>query len=223
MWVPESPEWQRRKARAPAVPLRALLSPEMLRRIIGGSVVMALGFGVYYGLQALYPMMLADEQGLGTTGVGTMLILFNVGMLIGTIACGVLAARRGVTTAVVIPALLMVPLLPLYIGSVDGLLPVGAFLGGAIGVGFCGVVPMMLTNLFDPAVRARCVGLVYHAGAFAGAFVPMLIAALHEQAGLSLAAAIGIVAASFEILLAAAFLASRRSTATAGAPAAAHL
>ncbi len=190
-WVPESAAF-RGKSRV-ATPLSSLLEPALLRTMAWASGVMALGFGAYYGLTGLYPTLIAS-LGRSTQGVASLVALFNVGMMLGAVACGTVAARWGVRRAVMLPALLALPILPLYVGAAPSLLAVGAFLGGAFGAGFSGIVPLFLTSLFPPEVRARCVGGVYHVGALFAAFVPMGVAALSEHAGVPLARAIFLVA-----------------------------
>jgi SHS family lactate transporter-like MFS transporter len=165
------------------------------------------GFGVYYALSGVYPAMLAG-RGLDASQIGGVLVVFNLGMLVGSIVCGVLAQRRGPLVAIALPALAMLPLLPLYVGAVPGALHLGAFLGGAVGVGFCGTVPAMLTGLFPTAVRGRAVGIVYHAGAFAAAFVPLVVTALAEHTALGLPGAIALVAGVLELALAGMFVAA---------------
>jgi SHS family lactate transporter-like MFS transporter len=221
LWVKESPEWlaQRGKPRPVAAVAKAKLG-EMRGKLIWGSVVMALGFGVYYAMGSQYPTMLMTEHKLGASELGLVLIVFNVGMLVGAVACGALAEKKGVLFTVAVPALLMVPLMPLYVGMAPGLLYVGAFVGGAVGLGFCGVVPSLLTGLFDTSVRARAVGFVYHAGAFLAAFVPIAVASLAETTSLSLAESIALIGGGFEVVLAIAFLASRKAAATSVAAAA---
>ena len=110
------------------------------------------------------------------------------------VAAGVIASRRGVIVALVVPATLMIPALPLFLGQVDGLSWLGAVLGGALGVGYSGVTPVLLTGLFDDRVRARAIGLVYHVGALFAAFTPSLIPWLSSRTGLSLAGAMSIAA-----------------------------
>jgi SHS family lactate transporter-like MFS transporter len=203
IWVKESDEWKQRRGEQPTRAIGDLVA--VLPTLLKGTLVMALGFGVYYALSGVYPAML-HARGLDATEIGGVLIVFNVGMLLGSIVCGILAQRRGVLLAVALPAALMVPLLPFYVGAVPGGLHIGAFLGGAIGVGFCGVVPAMLTGLFDPGVRARAVGVVYHAGAFAAAFVPLGVTALADATSLGLPGAIAVVAGILELALAATFV-----------------
>src|SRR5580704_2926090 len=115
-------------------------------------------------------------------------------MLVGVVVTGIAANRRGVIVALVAPALLMVPALPLYVGAVPGLLGIGAFLGGALGVGYSGVTPVLTTSLFPANVRARAIGIVYHAGALLAAFIPWAIGRIVEVTGWRLSSTIELVA-----------------------------
>jgi SHS family lactate transporter-like MFS transporter len=223
--VRESPEWQegqkrRGTERAPRVPLSQLIAtPGWASTVAWSTVIMACGFGVYYGMAALYPTLLKSELGAGDR-VASLTALFNIGMLAGAVATGTLAGRRGPILAIAVPALLMIPFLPLYVGAVPELLPLGAFLAGAVGVGFCGVTPLLLTGLFAPEVRARSVGLVYHLGAIPAAFVATFMAALSQSTGMSLALTVAVTVGALELLLATALIIARfRLSAPAPAPA----
>jgi SHS family lactate transporter-like MFS transporter len=130
----------------------------------------------------------------------------------------VVASRRGVIMALVAPALLMVPALPLYVGAVPGLLGVGAFLGGALGVGYSGVTPVLTTSLFPTHVRARAIGIVYHVGALLAAFVPWGMGKLVEATKMPIATAIEIVVGVGLVALAGAVLALRRDLVPAEGP-----
>ncbi len=191
--------------------LRDLAAPGVLRMIVLGSLVMALGFAVYYGMTTSYAA-LHFKLGLASPGPQAWLdlIYFNIGMLVGVVATGWVANRFGVIAALVAPALLMVPALPLFVGAAPGLLPLGAFLGGALGVGYSGVTPVLTTSLFPDHVRARAIGFVYHAGALLAAFVPTLIPWLVERTGMSLAHTIAIVCGAALVLMSAAVLLLRR-------------
>ncbi len=202
--VPESKEWQARSAAA-RPGMRELLEPEVLRSLLWASLAMSLGFGIYYGMTGLYATLLQRVLGAPLGEVSRLVGLFNVGMLLGSIATGWLAARRGVRVAVLVPALLSLGVLPLYAGVVPAALGTGAFLGGAVCVGFCGLVPSLLTDLFPAHVRARCMGITYHVGAFVAAFVPVGTASLWEHGGVSLQWAIVAVAGAGEIGLIALF------------------
>jgi MFS transporter, SHS family, lactate transporter len=219
-WVPESPEWQKGKAnREKSQGLRDMLAPGLPSKILWASFGMALGFGVYYAMSGLYPTMLIKEHAQTTGQVAMLVGLFNIGMLVGAVVAGWVATRFGVLSAIVVPASLSILVMPLYVGFVPSQLMLGSFLGAALGVGFCGIVPVFLTGLFPPEVRARAVGLVYHLGAFGAAFVPTSIAALSEYAGLSLAASIALLAGAAELALVVLMVWKRRDLLDSSAPA----
>lgn len=194
-------------------PVRALVTtPGVPKMLILGSLVMALGFMVYYGLQSQYPVLLGVELKLTAKSVMLHVILFNAGMLFGVIAAGFVAQRWGVIAALVTPALLMVPALPLYVGVVGGAaaLGIGAFLGGALGVGYSGVTPVLTTSLFPAHVRALAIGIVYHVGAFLAAFVPWLVPQIAAHYHLALSRVLMIVVGVALVLMSAAVLALRK-------------
>jgi MFS transporter, SHS family, lactate transporter len=203
--VPESPEWLRARrdpARSASTPaLSVLRVPGLGRRLFWASAMLAAGFGGYYGMTGMYSPLLAHEHGLDTRGIAALVALFNIGMLAGGAVWGTLASRRGLVAAITIPALLMSVAAPLYVGMLPTLLGLGAFLGGFLGGGHSGTTPLLLATLFPPEVRARAVGFVYHAGAFAAAFVPFGIAAFAQRSGTSLAATIALVVAVCELLV----------------------
>lgn len=213
--IVESDEWRASRAAQP-VPRPAFDAPTV-RKVAWASTAMALGFGAYYAITALYPTLLQAELGADARGVARLVALFNVGMLAGSVACGMLASRRGAAVAIAVPATASLLALPLYVGAVPGALTLGAFVTGALGAGFCGVVPMLLTGMFDADVRARMVGIVYHVGAALAALVPTLTAALAARAHVSLGAAVFVVGGACELALAAVVLGGRRLTVASGA------
>ena len=219
IWVPESEEWKARQhdARASIARGEPVATAQLrghLRTIAWASVVMGCGFGAYYGLTGLYPTLL-DLLGFNQGAIAHQVMLFNLGMMGGAIVTGVLAAKKGVARAVMLPALASLPFLPLYVGAMPALIGVGAFFGGGLAVGFCGVTPLFLTGLFPPEVRARAVGVVYHVGALFAAVVPTGMAFIAERAHVPLARAILVVAVACELGLVALFSAagSRRRSA----------
>ncbi len=194
--------------------VKDLLAPGVFRMIVLGSLVMALGFIVYYGMVTHYvplhvELFPGDLAGAVATA-WTDQIWFNIGMLVGVVAAGWVANRYGVIAALVVPALLMVPALPLFVGKVTVLLPVGAFLGGALGVGYSGVTPVLTTSLFPAHVRARAIGIVYHVGALIAAFVPTFIPWLAKRTDMTLGATIMIVVGGGLVAMSGAVLVLRR-------------
>lgn len=187
-----------------------LMIPGVRQMIVLGSLVMGLGFLVYYGLTTSYVPMLVAEHGVSAGAARLDVILFNLGMLFGVIAAGWVANRWGLVAALVTPALLMVPALPLYVGAVPSLLPLGAFLGGALGVGYSGCTPVLTTSLFPEHVRGRAIAVVYHVGAMIGAFAPLAISQLSQGTELLLSTSIALVTGVALVGMATAVLVLRR-------------
>ncbi|MBI2388071.1 MAG: MFS transporter [Deltaproteobacteria bacterium] len=197
--VPESEEWLRTRGRRTDSKLAKATGGTA--NLLWGCVTMAAGLGAYYALTTLYPTILETELGLRPAKVGGLVALFYGGMLAGAITTGIIAARRGTTLAIVVPALLAVPILPLYVGVDPRFLAVGAVLGGAFGVGFSGVVPLLLTQLYPAEQRARLVGLSYHIGSALAAPVPVAIAWFSRATSTSLSRSVAFAALAFELLL----------------------
>lgn len=203
-FVPESPEWKAGKAKQPTTTWATIVKmPGVVKRLAWGSVAMAAGFGGYYALTGNYSVMVLTDLHGTMADVARCVAVFNVGMLVGAIICGTIATRVGVVVAVAVPAIIMAIVAPLYVGWQPGLLTLGAFLAGMFGAGYAGVSPLLLTGLFPPAIRARCVGLVYHLGAVPAAFVPMAIAWMAEAKLASLPVVIGATVAVFQLAMAA--------------------
>jgi SHS family lactate transporter-like MFS transporter len=224
MMVKESPEWRARKAAgtassAPASSWRDLLAPGIPRKIAWASLAMTLGFGVYYGLSGLYPTMLQAEHHLTMGDVAPLVIAFNIGMLIGAVACGAAASRYGVVAAIAIPAVIAVPILPLYVGLVPGALGIGAFAAGLVGVGWSGVTPLLLTKAFPAHLRARAAGVTYHLGALGAAFVTTGVAAFAEAAGITLGLSMALIASVLLLALVVVLLPARRTAELPATPA----
>jgi MFS transporter, SHS family, lactate transporter len=198
-WVPESPEWkahagEREKPRGP-------LPRGIWLNLLWSSVLISCGFGVYYALTGLWPTALRLELGQSQSHITSLVMLFNVGSVVGSCLWGYVATRRGPIFAIAVPALLALPFFPLYVGAVSGGLALGAFFAGCFGVGHAGVSPLLLTSLFPPHIRGRSIGIVYHVGAFVAALVPVAVAALGEHTPLSLGQSIVLVAGVFEVLV----------------------
>ncbi len=204
--VPESAEWQASRAALRTktqVSWREIVStPHVPLRLLWATLMLAAGFGGYYALVGNSSVLLLDHLGHDMAGVARQVTVFNVGMLVGAVVCGLAAMRMGVRVAVLVPAVVMALVVPLYVGFVPEWLWVGAFLGGVFGAGTSGVTPMLLTSLFPARVRARCIGLVYHLAAIPAAFVPMAIAALDERRLARLPVGIALVCAGSQVALA---------------------
>jgi SHS family lactate transporter-like MFS transporter len=218
MFVPDDHAAEGEKVEVSRGALKDLLDPRVFKMLVLGSLVMALGFVVYYGMVTSHMGIHfeiakcgKDVKCLAATynhGWNNQ-IIFNVGMLVGVVIAGWIANRFNVIAALVVPALLMVPALPLFIGSSPNMMWVGAFLGGMLGVGYSGVTPVLTTSLFPAHVRARAIGIVYHCGAFIAAFVPTMIPWIVKTTHISLANTVMIVVGIGLVVMSAAVLVLR--------------
>lgn len=198
--------------------LADLLDPKVFKMLVLGSLVMALGFIVYYGMVTSHLGLHIEAAHCGkdvkcigaavNTG-WTNQILFNVGMLVGVVIAGWIASRWNVIVALVAPALLMVPAMPLFAGSSPHMMWIGAILGGMLGVGYSGVTPVLTTSLFPAHVRARAIGIVYHVGALLAAFTPTLIPWIVKTMHVSLATTVTVVVGTALVVMSAAVIALR--------------
>jgi SHS family lactate transporter-like MFS transporter len=122
--VPESKSWKEARASQPHYGLRDFVADGLVGRIAWACLLWAFAFGVYYGLSNLYPVLLRGELGLDVNATTRLVMLFNVGMMVGSIACGTAASRFGPVLALAVPVLLLLPVLPFYTGMVPDFLDV---------------------------------------------------------------------------------------------------
>jgi SHS family lactate transporter-like MFS transporter len=188
-----------------------LLTREVVVRVVWATLLLGAAFGAYYGISAAYASLLKVYFECPPSRVSLLLTLFNLGMLVGAVAWGALAARRGVVVAMLVPSLGLACTVALHVGIVPSLLWLGALCGGVFGAGLSGVTPVMLTALFPAEVRARGIGIVYHAAAALAAFVPPLVTSLHDSGRLPLGASMAFVAIGCVLIICVTMLARPRS------------
>lgn len=94
IWVPESPDWKAAVAARPRITLADLLREKVIVLVAWASLLWATSFAVYYGLTGLWPALLMGELGRAPGDVAGLVIVFNVGMMAGAIACGTAASDR---------------------------------------------------------------------------------------------------------------------------------
>jgi SHS family lactate transporter-like MFS transporter len=174
MRVAESPVWlegkKRRLARSAGdalsaragelARLRAFL-PTFLFLILLMTAFMSFS----HGTQDVYPTFLATYAKLTPQIVGLIGVLYGIGSIAGGIAFGALSERLGRKRAIVVAALLSIPVIPLYAyGHSAVTLGIGAVLMQFMVQGAWGVVPAYLTELSPAPVRATAPGLAYQLG-----------------------------------------------------------
>jgi SHS family lactate transporter-like MFS transporter len=118
-----------------------------------------------HGTQDVYPTFLATYAKLTPQIVGLIGVLYGIGSIAGGIAFGALSEKWGRKRAIVIAALLAIPVIPLYAyGHSAVTLGIGAVLMQFMVQGAWGVVPAYLTELSPAPVRATAPGLAYQLG-----------------------------------------------------------
>ena len=129
-------------------------------------VVLMFAFNSFsHGSQDLYPTFLEKNHHFNPKTVGLIAIIYNIGALLGGILFGTWSERIGRRRAIILAALLALPVIPLwaYSHSVP-MLALGGFLMQFMVQGAWGVIPAHLNELSPPAVRGTFPGFAYQLG-----------------------------------------------------------
>jgi SHS family lactate transporter-like MFS transporter len=205
--VPESPDWLARTQEERKVGIMAVLRQHAGLVVFAAAVMMAFNF-FSHGSQDLYPsQFLGTEHKLPPSTISVITIVGNVGAMIGGLAFGTLSQRIGRKWAIVIAALLALPVLRIWaFSSTPVMLGLGAFLMQICVQGAWGVVPVYLNELSPATIRGTFPGLVYQLGNFlasANANIQVWLAGEFDGSyGMALAIVIGIVAVAIAVLVA---------------------
>jgi SHS family lactate transporter-like MFS transporter len=129
-------------------------------------VVLMFAFNSFsHGTQDLYPTFLQNNRQFSPQTVGLIAIIYNIGALLGGILFGTWSERIGRRRAIVIAAILAIPVIPLWAYShTVPMLALGGFLMQFVVQGAWGVIPAHLNELSPPAVRATFPGFAYQLG-----------------------------------------------------------
>ncbi|MFD9789481.1 MFS transporter [Streptomyces sp. NPDC059070] len=144
--VPESPVWKR--ANATAVRPGFFETMRGHWKLFVYLVVFMMAFNMFsHGSQDLYPTFLKQQLHLGTHTTATLTIVLNCGALVGGLFFGARSEKIGRRRAIVVAALLAIPMVPLwaYGGSVV-LLGIGVFLLQIMVQGAWGACPSISTS-----------------------------------------------------------------------------
>ncbi len=152
---------------------------------LGLLVALVAGFtALSHGSQDLYPTFLQAQRGFSPKVTGTIAVIMNVGALLGGMICGALSERIGRRRAIILAALLALPVIPLWAFSTSAaMLAVGGFLMQFMVQGAWGIVPAHLNELSPPAVRAILPGFAYQLGNLAMSKMGPLQAGVAESRG----------------------------------------
>jgi SHS family lactate transporter-like MFS transporter len=177
VWV-QNRNNQRAQKREVHVPLIALFKRGMILNTLNACWVLASGFVLYYSITVLFPTHLQLELKLSPAAIGTIGVSANLVTFLASLAWGWVADRYGRKPAQIVPALLAIPLAPLYLLSSNFTLVWWAFvLQGAFGAGgFANQAPSYLSERFPTEVRATAAGFTYHQGAVWGGLTAPILA-----------------------------------------------
>jgi MFS transporter, SHS family, lactate transporter len=137
-----------------------------------------------HGSQDLYRAFLEKQHGFPGRTSDTILIIMNVGALLGGMCFGALSERIGRRRAIVLAAALSLPMIPLWAYSQTlVMLAVGSFLMQFMVQGAWGIVPAHLNELSPAAVRAILPGVAYQLGNLAASRMAPIQAGYAEAHG----------------------------------------
>ncbi len=118
-----------------------------------------------HGTQDLYPTFLEKDHQLNPQHVGLIVVISNIGALLGGITCGALSERLGRKRMITLSALCAIPMVPLWAWSHSvATLALGGFLMQFAVQGAFGVIPAHLNELSPGPVRAIFPGVTYQLG-----------------------------------------------------------
>src|ERR1700728_3327549 len=146
-------------------------------------VVLMFAFNSFsHGTQDLYPTFLTKGHQLGPQKVMFITVIANIGALLGGILFGTWSEKIGRRRAIVIAALLAIPVIPLWAYShTVAMLALGGFLMQFMVQGAWGVIPAHLNELSPPAVRGTFPGFAYQLGNLLSSRNVVLQAKIAEQ------------------------------------------
>ncbi len=196
--VPESPVWLAARERKESIALLPILRQHW--KICLYMVLLMACFNFFsHGTQDLYPTFLKVQHQFDPHTVSLIAIGYNIAAMLGGVFFGSLSERIGRKKAIILAALLSLPVLPLWaFSSGSWSLGIGAFLMQFMVQGAWGVVPSYLNELVPGNARAILPGFVYQMGnllASVNATLQAHIAAVHGgNYGLAMALVAGTVA-----------------------------
>jgi SHS family lactate transporter-like MFS transporter len=200
--VKESPAWQ--KTRAVKIDYLGVIRRRWPLFVY--TILLMTAFNFFsHGTQDLYPTFLQIQHHLTPAQVTTVAVIYNIGAILGGITFGAWSERIGRRRAIIIAALLSLPVIPLWaLSSSVPLLALGAFLMQFMVQGAWGIVPTHLNELSPDSVRGTFPGFTYQLGNLLASFNAPLQAKIAKAYGGNYGLALAMVA--FGVALAVAIL-----------------
>jgi MFS transporter, SHS family, lactate transporter len=147
----------------------------IIRRFVYLILLMTAFNWMSHGTQDVYPTFLsaAHDGGaaLPSSTARWIVVIYNIGAIVGGLIFGTLSQRFGRRHAVVFCALLGLPIVPLFAYSrTAAMLCLGSFLMQLVVQGAWGVIPAHLTEMSPNAIRGFYPGVTYQLGNLLAAF-----------------------------------------------------
>ena len=167
--VPESPDWS---ARTRTTSNEGIMN--VVRRHLGLTLYAAGMMACFnffsHGTQDIYPQYLKTQHHIDHVSLTTIVVIYNIGAMLGGITFGSLSQRIGRRSAIGLAAGLSLLVLPLWAFSSQPIwIGLGSFLMQFCVQGAWGVVPVHLNELSPSAIRGTFPGVTYQLGNFLAA------------------------------------------------------
>jgi SHS family lactate transporter-like MFS transporter len=159
-----------------------------------------------HGTQDAYPTFLREQMKFEPATAGRIAIVYNIGAICGGLFFGSLSQRIGRRRAIVIAALLSLPVLPFWaFGTTPVILAAAAFVMQFMVQGAWGVIPAHLNELSPADARGTFPGFTYQLGNFLASINLVLQTSMAVQYdnnyGIPLALVAGTVAVVIALLV----------------------
>jgi MFS transporter, SHS family, lactate transporter len=158
-------------------------------------VLLMMCFNLFsHGTQDLYPTFLQKQHHFDPKTVSWILIVANLGAIVGGLSFGHVSEKIGRVNAITIAAIIALPTLLLWAySSTPVMLALGAFIMQVAVQGAWGVIPAHLNELAPGAARATIPAFVYQAGNFLASYNGPLQAQIAQANGGDYAFALALV------------------------------
>jgi SHS family lactate transporter-like MFS transporter len=208
VWA-ENRRIQRSQNREVRLPLFSIFKRNVLGNTLIACWMMASAFVVGYSISGLFPTYLQKDLQLSPALVALPVMLQSLLFFLSGSLWGWFADRVGRRWAIIWPAILTIPVAPLYLMTTDYTMIVVFYaLQGAFGAGgMHAQYPAYLSERFPTEVRATASGFCYHQGAIWGGLVGPVLTylAVNMHLGFAIPMLIGTVVACVSLILAMAF------------------
>ncbi|MBS1850496.1 MAG: MFS transporter [Acidobacteria bacterium] len=180
--VPESHAWKEHRLPSFTAVLRSLAQNWKLFAYL--VVFMTFMMFLSHGTQDLYADFLKTVHGFAGSTVSQLVILGNIGAMVGGITFGHLSESWGRRRSLIAALMVAIAIIPLWaFGSSAGVLALGAFVMQVGVQGAWGIIPAHLSELSPDATRGLIPGLAYQMGIVLAARTPVIEYQLKSRFG----------------------------------------